>query len=278
MQNLLSIQNALHKWLYILKYYLKVSTGNVWTIIFFQLGGIVNTLGIILVWLISTKSTEIDSLKGVLSYILIGKVYYELINSMMHINISSSINNGTLTKELLFPTNYLSARFAQITGHKLIGIFTTLFSSLIPVLICNLFITRLDFNLNWNLLILICLIPFSYIIRLYISFLIGFISFFNKDKRNVDSQQFTILMLLNYFVGLFVPLYKVTERFSFFEFLNYLPTSFLLHHPIQIYLGKYSFDRIGLVFGGSILWCLIVWLIGRLIFQKGLKLYEATGL
>ena len=54
--------------------------------------------------------------------------------------------------------------------------------------------------------------------------------------------------------------------------------AFTFYHPMQIYLGKYSILETIYVFGGGIVWCIILYYSAKWVFKMGLKRNEAVGL
>ena len=82
----------------------------------------------------------------------------------------------------------------------------------------------------------------------------------------------------------YLALGQVFDRLLFNEIdgqLNtmiWTPFTYLLHHPMQIYLGKYSALETLYVFGGGIVWCVILYYLVKWVFKMGLKRNEAIGL
>ena len=115
-----------------------------------------------------------------------------------------------------------------------------------------------------------------YLILTFISYTKGCIGFW----FNTTSSSYAILEASSIAIGLMsgsvIPLYLV-----FSEFWNpvfWTPFTFLLHHPMQIYLGKYDNIQILQTFIGGIAWCVVLWILARLVFKAGLKKNEAVGL
>ena len=61
-------------------------------------------------------------------------------------------------------------------------------------------------------------------------------------------------------------------------FLSYLPLSFAVFHPIQIYYGNYSFDQIVWVFVMGFTWFVGLYVLSNYLFRLGLKKFEGVGL
>jgi ABC-2 type transport system permease protein len=56
------------------------------------------------------------------------------------------------------------------------------------------------------------------------------------------------------------------------------PFAYILHYPMQIYLGKYDTNQTILVFLGGLAWCLALFILAKIVFKLGLKRNESVGL
>jgi ABC-2 type transport system permease protein len=120
----------------------------------------------------------------------------------------------------------------------------------------------------------VMVIPFAFLVNYLIGYIIGAIAFYFKDEGTYTSFTRAHEAVNNVLVGLIIPLDKLT----FLPFAIHLPQAWITHHPMQIYLGKYSTSEIFYTFGGGIAWCLVLWIVARLVFKAGLKRNEAVGL
>ena len=107
------------------------------------------------------------------------------------------------------------------------------------------------------------------IIKFFIEFLIGCLAFWVIQIQNAVMATGEVSSFLS---GNFIPLYFLPLYFQF------LPFSYLLHHPMQIYLGKYSPMEILYVFLGGLAWCVFIYFLAKLVFKMGLKKNESVGL
>ena len=274
------LQNKLgrfYKYIYLLKFAFKKGSGGILSVLLFQLGGMINIFGIVGVWIISNDPSKYQSLATVFSFLLIGRLMYSLVDGMYHIGVSSDINSGRLSNQLLLPTPYHLWALGKDTGFKLFQISTTIFGNILTIIIFSKFI-NLNFEWGRNFWFTAGLLPLMYVIRLIIGWIIGYLAFFTKNKRDMDGIHFSIIMSLFYFVGTYLPIYKIIERFPFMSFLEYLPTAFLIHHPMKIYSNLYSNDQILLTYLGALGWALILWITAKIVFKLGLKQYESVGL
>jgi ABC-2 type transport system permease protein len=256
-----------YKWLYIVTYNTKIAMATFHIYIFSILALVINTLAIVIVWKIA--GAEI----GVFTYLVVGRIYKSIIDSFPYASLGPEILNGKITSALLRPISQPSFNFVKNIGRRLSGNFAQLIGSLIVLAICTVFISPISFNIS-NIIPLIFISVFSYIINYFIGYLVGSLSFFVKDDASYDGVIRVHENLNNVLIGTIIPLNKMT----LFPLITFLPQAWVFHHPMQIYLGKYSGIEIIYTFLGGITWCLVLWILARIIFKLGLKKNEAVGL
>jgi ABC-2 type transport system permease protein len=111
----------------------------------------------------------------------------------------------------------------------------------------------------------------GYISLVLTNFLFGFSAFFMHENWGIMELS---SVTNQYASGKTFPLNLVW----FVSPLALLPFAFNFHHPMQIYLGKYSNLEIFYVFLGGLTWCLVLYFLAKLVFKMGLKRNEAVGL
>ena len=121
---------------------------------------------------------------------------------------------------------------------------------------------------------MLAMAPCAFFINYIIGYIVGGSAFFWRDEPTYSSFTRTHEAINNVLVGLIIPLDKLT----FLPFVVYLPQSWILHHPMQVYLGKYNQSQILQTFLGGFIWCLVLWIAARFMFKFGLKKNEAVGL
>jgi ABC-type uncharacterized transport system permease subunit len=123
-----------------------------------------------------------------------------------------------------------------------------------------------------SIFLMIALLPFAYAIGFFLNFMFGCITFWITETEGANSFYNYFKKLLS---GNFIPL---SILLSFIPLLDFQPFAWLLHHPIQIYLGKYTSVEILWVFVGAVGWSVVLGIMATLIFQKALKRNESVGL
>jgi ABC-2 type transport system permease protein len=184
--------------------------------------------------------------------------------------ISEEIRNGQLNKYLLKPVSYLGYRLSLVLSNKIVYISVVA----IPLTI-GLFLFRYYFPAPANPLILILFI-FSLLLTLVMNFLlsfcIGLISFWMLEV----STLFFIFYGVQYFLsgGLFPldllpkPLYAITKL---------LPFYYQAFFPVSMYMGKFNTTEIIHAIIIQIIWVIVIYLIAKLLWYRGLKRYAASG-
>jgi ABC-2 type transport system permease protein len=228
---------------------------------------IIISITILTVWKIGNGTRDI------FTYLVIGRLFKTIVDTFVYYSLGGDIMNGKITTALIRPTNQFNYNIYNNLGKRLPINFVQIIASLMVIPICIVFFSPIAFDL-FSSLIVIAAIPMAYLINYFIGYIAGSSAFFWKDEATYGSFTRAHEAMNNVLVGLIIPL----DKLSFLPFVVYLPQAWIMHHPMQIYLGKYSQIEILQTFVSGILWCLILWIVARLIFKLGLKKNEAVGL
>ena len=257
-----SILGKNYKWWYAIKYNFKLSYEYRMNLLIALVRFFIPVLTTYLIIYFTSSN------KGYSDYILIASLFYQVFAFTIgpSFDVTTDIMMSTLTRYSLYPNSYFAWLFTRVIGINLYLLLARLL--LIYVSICIA-------GVNFSFAKIIPIAPYFLIIILigfFIETIIGSLAFFyGRLNRNI-SQFYLDLMPL--FSG------------SIFSFsvsslllpLSFLPTAYISHHPMQIYLGKYSQLEILQTFVGGILWCLVLFILARIVFKAGLKRNEAVGL
>ena len=255
-----------YKWWYFINYQFKLSFGNFSAFLINTTVRTIEFLAIIYIWKIN------NSLPAVITYLAIGRVFEKLIFSEIEGQVSYLIIKGGLSRWLLYPTNFFGYMICDNIGYNF---FRTSINSLI-ILVLSLLLFQNDIILSSNTLYLIPMFFVGYGIKTFWSFIMSSVAFWQDTNANSHNIIDAIRVLSTLFSGSIIPLYLIFT--GIFNFLLYTPFAYTLHHPMQIYLGKYDPNQTLLVFLGGTAWCLILWILARIVFKMGLKKNEAVGL
>jgi ABC-2 type transport system permease protein len=258
--NLQKLLGKNYKWVFFIIYNFKAGIAYLWSDFFWYLSNSFTLIIFLFVWKISNRSDSNE----VISYILMGNIFFTLAFNNISWGLAQRIFDGKITNILLVPTSILGYFFAISLGYAFKMMISILFS-LLPIFL--IFHQNLNFTGNfWIFLFL----PIAFLIRYFLSFIIGLSSFWIKNSFGLINLYENVLPV---FAGSLIPL-------SLFPvpYLDKTPPAYLFYHPMQIYLGKYSPLEIFYVFVGGIFWCFILYFLAKLLFRLGLKRNESVGL
>ena len=260
-----------YKWWYIMKFNFHSSSSNLRGLVIGILSEVIKTSAIVYVWYFKGSDTN------VFLYLLLGMVFKSMGEYYFYNRFAEYIASGSITNRLILPTSPMKVYGIGGIGYRVSPNFI---ESIAPIsaLIFFQFYSKIDLIQNIDFLkfltIAIFFVPISYCINYFIGYLVGSIAFFLPDKREITGFSNTATNLIFVLRGLIIPLDKIPFSTVFIS----LPTAYALHHPMQIYLGKYDSLQILQTFAGGIAWCFILWILARLVFKAGLKKNEAVGL
>jgi len=184
--------------------------------------------------------------------------------------ISEEIRNGQLNKYLLKPVSYLGYRLSLVLSNKLV------FLSVVTIpLAVGLFFFRYYLPPPATPVILVLFVIsllLTLLMNFLISFCIGLISFWMLEV----STLFFIFYGVQYFLSgslfpldlLPKPLYAVTKL---------LPFYYQAFFPVSMYMGKFTTAEIIRAIIIQIIWVIVIYLIAKLLWYRGLKRYSAAG-
>lgn len=206
-----------------------------------------------------------------LTYILGTSLISSIVLSSKTIAVGDDINDGKLSNFLIKPINYFIYWFARDAGDKLMNI---MFS--VCELVILFFLLHPPVFLQTNFFYIFFAL-FSTVIALilffFINLLLGFVGFWTPE---IWAPRFVFFIIINFFAGSLFPLDILPKQiFSFFQLL---PFSYLLYFPLKIYLGQLSNIEVYNGLAVSIFWAIIIYLLLKLTWKKGLKNYTAQGL
>lgn len=218
-----------------------------------------------------------DVIKGynyneMISYVVIGWLFMFLTTNYNFENIiAKDIREGSLSVFLVKPISYLRFISARSIGRVMIALSVIVLQGIIYLVI---FHDKLIFDLEVARAgILLLMLIFSYVIKFFFTVLIGLISFWINE---INGIYFSSNMLIKFLSGAFFPISLLPVAFANFSLS--LPFVYTFFVPTQLYLGKISV-RDGLKgLAIELIWIVLLYLIIKFVWKKGLKKYEAVGI
>lgn len=209
------------------------------------------------------------TLSDMVTYIFVSYVVKNLYSFYTEVMISGKIRDGSIALELIKPLNYQLARFFESLGAVAIeGIFLGILILLVGF---GVFGISGPASMTAGLAFAISLI-LSLLVNFTLSYLIGLLSFWTTSAFGIiNAKRF----IVDFFSGGLVPL-------AFFpgwlkNVAENLPFQAIVHVPVSIYLGRITDNAIYYALGKQVLWIVLLWSAGHLLWTAATKKITIHG-
>ena len=226
------------------------------------------------IWSLIFTSQGLESIKGfsfqeLMIFIFLSIMVGQL-KSSWHTSgeMIEGIRTGDINKYLIRPISYFSYHFMMFIGVNSLY-YTVYFFMLIffIVIFPGLLFPGL-INIIGFLLALSISVFLSYSIY-YI--MICFAFWFGEVRAIVVAYNISTIILS----GQYIPIRLFPDHII--DIIQFTPLLYLVDFPVSIATGRMPIESWGFNFIISIGWCIIMWFIGLLIYNRGIKNYEAYG-
>ncbi|GAB4146028.1 MAG: hypothetical protein OHK0017_06300 [Patescibacteria group bacterium] len=255
------------KWWYVFRYNLTAAQAGITANLLSMFGRSIEALSVLYVWNIGNPSVS------VFTYLIIGRIYKGIAENYFWGSMSTDIITGTLNGKLLRPSSLVLTSYIQMIGRRVVRNLLELASFIISGTLAVLLFARIEINPE-KIPLLILFIPLTFTINFFLGYIFGSMAFFLKDKREFDSLSLTYSSIHTVLAGFIIPLNLLPGQ----ELITKLPFAWIIHYPMQVYLGEVKGWGIVSAWLGGVAWCIGLYLLAKYIFNKGLKLNEAVGL
>jgi len=207
----------------------------------------------------------------IITYYLVVALAWYVIGGRINTQIARGIKDGTLAQHLLKP--YVALTY-YIVGEQTWKIVSFLLA--LPVYIALVVVFRHDLHLTPTaprvalaLLSTLC----SATVFIVMEVIIGLLAFWTTNTRNLFEVYDLLLLLAS---GELVPLALFPAWAS--GLLTVLPFRYTFSFPVEIFLGKLSSSGMVTGFLWQVGWLVVLSLVARLMWTRGLRRYSATGM
>lgn len=208
------------------------------------------------------------SFAAIMTYLFGTTILRSLVMGSRTIDLGWMINSGSLTIPLMRPINIFSFFFIRDMADKLFNL--TFMIIEIPLIFL---IFRPPVFIQSNPIILlyaVCSVLLAVFIYFFINVIFGSLAFWTRD---IWAPRFLLMVIMEIATGAMFPLDMLPIFWQ--KLFLMTPFPYLLYVPLKIYLGTDS-DTLQHLFLGFV-WVIILGLITRLVWQKGIHSYEAEG-
>ncbi|OGM12683.1 hypothetical protein A3A76_04180 [Candidatus Woesebacteria bacterium RIFCSPLOWO2_01_FULL_39_23] len=208
----------------------------------------------------------------ILTYIFALMFVKAIVFASKTMDVTGEIARGDLSNSLLKPLDYFKYWLTRDVASKTLNLSFALVETTLLFLIL-----KPPFFLQNNLISILLFIV-SLLIAVALYFLILFIvssSAFWVPEMGWAIHFIITIVILEFLSGSLFPLDVLPK--PIFSILSFTPFYYLIFFPIEVYLGKISGGEAVRGILISFVWVVILYLLMRSIWQKGLKVYQAYG-
>jgi ABC-2 type transport system permease protein len=241
------------------------------TVFGYRVGEIIQAISIILVWQANTLTKPTSEINGIMTYFIIGYLFMVVTRTYISNSLPSLIASGKLVQYQMYPQSMFSILLTR-------GIGNSIMTNLLSILTTPIFIVPFWHyvlpvsNGLTSILVLIFFLVFSLWMKYMWEIIVSCIAFITPEFQGIINSSDIVWQVL---AGSLIPFYLLNPNL---QFLQYFAPSFTFYHPMQIYLGKYDTNQTILVFLGGLTWCLVLYILAKIVFKLGLKRNESVGL
>lgn len=244
--------------------------------VLWRVRNIVQILVFFFLWdaVFSGRNTEIFGYDRtqIFTYAFVLIIVRAIVFSVRSNDIAGQIANGELSNMLLKPVSYFRYWITRDLVYKVLNILFGGIEALALILILKPHI-----YLQSNLIYFVAFIA-SILLAIFIFFNIlmitSFVPFWAPEVA--WGAQFLVTVVATEFLsGATFPIDVFPNLV--YQILRLTPFPYLIFVPIKIYLGSLNYFLVAqsLVIGS--VWCLILWKVSSVVWQRGLKVYESAG-
>jgi len=178
------------------------------------------------------------------------------------------IREGLLSAALLRPVHPIHADIAENISSKAI---TLPFMLGVGALLALVFRPAVDFQ-PWALLAALPAIVLGFLLRFLMEWILAQAAFWTTRVSAINQTYFVLMLFLSGQVAplsLFPPLLQTAA--------DVLPFRWMLGFPVELILGRLSPTEALLGLGAQAIWVLLAFLLMRIVWRQGIKLYSAVG-
>jgi len=245
------------------------------TVYAYRLGNIVDLLFQVAIWTAVFKTTS--SVYGynydeMITYVMIGwLINFLTSNYGIEDVVSRNIQYGELNIYLVRPLSYLKSLVAMSLGRISIALFSGIVMQIIFIFIFRHHIVPPAHLID--ILLIIIIVFLGYFTRLLLSILFGLIAFWVTDVSGLNSFYGIFVKFLS---GGYAPLTLLP--IMIYKISLFFPFAYIVFFPTQLYLGKVTTleGLKGILI--EITWLAALYIVIKIVWNRGLKKYEGVGI
>lgn len=186
--------------------------------------------------------------------------------------VSDDVVKGTVAMQLIKPIDYRLSLIARALGQMVYRFLLPAVFIWIGLELYKAYVLGLSFTGIANIALYVCSCLMSFLIFVLFDFCVGMVAFFT-------SYVFGLYMvkeaLMSFLTGQLIPLSFFPEAVQ--RIFDFLPFSSMIYAPVMIYLGKYQGMELLWVLLRQLVWVLLLYGLGTLIWERVTKRLVVLG-
>jgi ABC-2 type transport system permease protein len=178
------------------------------------------------------------------------------------------IREGILSFSLLRPVHPIHSDIADNISSKLI---TTPFMILVAFLLTIFFHPVLSPQ-PWAIALFFPVLFLAFAVRFLLEWTLALSAFWTTRVGAANQMYFVVMLFLS---GQFAPLTLFPLPIQIIA--NILPFSWLISFPINLVTGRLSLNEALVGLGAQVAWLIVSYILFRLVWRAGVKVYSAVG-
>lgn len=236
-------------------------------LVFIILGNIIGCFVSFYLWKAVFDATDTSSFMGftmieMTTYVFISFVTKSIIGCNATTSIGEEIKDGTIVFRLLKPISYNITFISQEAGEKILKILFIFFPVTIGLEIYKYCVTGVVDLSPLRFILYMISIVLAYLINAFFNISYGFTAFFFKNLWGSNMLKDCIV---NFMSGCVIPLSFLPSVLR--EVFLFLPFSYINFVPVMIYMGKYNVKMMFLLITKQLMWCLVFFIISKLLWK-----------
>ncbi len=211
------------------------------------------------------------SLNMMVTYYILTRLFNRIVSTYSEERIAKDIKDGQLNQFITRPISYISFKFGERIGIRIINLVIVIPIYAIMILFLKKYFIWQMTLLNFTIISINLFLSLTSFFLL--AFIIGLMAFFMIETHSLNGLKEQVTGLMS---GYIFPLSLLPPELQ--QIFKYLPFAYYYNFPMQVYFNQISTREMLLGLVIQSIWIVILYGICKLMWKKGTKNYEATGI
>ncbi len=216
---------------------------------------------------VETASGSIQ-FREMITYMLVSTFISTIINSDVILELNDKIKSGQIALDIVKPIDYKKLLFVNTVSKNLYNVIYLL----LPTMIISIAIFGINIPSLGNGFVFIISVILATLINYMMCFCLGILGFWFSQLWIMNRLVYDLLAL---FSGKVIPLWFFPVMLL--KVADCLPFKMIYTVPIFIYLEKYNNQEIVLMLFVQLIWLVILFVVSRLLWGRGMKKIVVQG-